>query len=148
MKIWVDADACPVVIKEILYKAAERTKTLLILVANRSIRVPQSNCVKFVKVPSGLDRADNEINRNIKQGDLVVTGDIPLAAVAVEKGAIGINPRGEIYSCENIHEKLSARNFMDALRSSGVETGGPQALTQRDRQAFANSLDQLLRKYK
>lgn len=148
MKIWVDADACPVVIKEILYKAAERTKSHLILVANRSLRIPISPYINFIKVSAGLDVADNEIAKNIEPGDLVITSDIPLAAIVVEKGATGINPRGDIYTAENIAERLSTRDFMDTLRSSGVETGGPPALSKRDRQTFANSLDRLLNKHK
>lgn len=148
MKIWVDADACPVVIKEILYKAAERTKSNLILVANKQIRVPRSKYIQFLKVSSGLDVADNEIVKNIEAGDMVITSDIPLASKVVEKGGLGLNPRGEIYTAENIREILSARDFMDILRSSGIETGGPSALTKRDRQLFANSLDQLLNKFK
>ena len=148
MKIWVDADACPVVIKEILYKAAERTKLKLLLVANRKIRVPKSQYIESQIVPSGLDVADNEIVKNVESGDLVVTSDIPLAARIVEKGATGLNPRGEIYTTENISERLSARDFMDILRSSGIETGGPSAISKRDRQLFANSLDQTINKSK
>lgn len=146
MKIWVDADACPVVIKEILYKAAERTKLKLLLVANRKIRVPKSQYIESQIVPSGLDVADNEIVKNVESGDLVVTSDIPLAARIVEKGATGLNPRGEIYTTENINERRSARDFMDILRSSGIETGGPSAISKRDRQLFANSLDQIIYK--
>lgn len=146
MKIWVDADACPVVIKEILYKAAKRTKTSLILVANKPLRIPKSPYIKFLKVSAGFDVADNEILKNVNAGELVITGDIPLAASIVEKGAIGIDPRGEFYTAENINERLSIRDIMDTLRSSGVETGGPSSLSKRDRQAFANSLDQLLNK--
>lgn len=148
MNIWVDADACPVVIKEILFKAAERTTTQLILVANRPVRIPRSSCISFIQVSSGIDVADNEIVKRITRGDLVITSDIPLAAKVVEKGCLALNPRGEIYSAENIHERLSTRDFMDILRSSGVETGGPSAISKRDRQSFANSLDQLLRKHR
>lgn len=148
MKIWVDADACPAVIKEILYKAAKRTQTDLILVANRNIRIPKSPHIEFLQVPSGLDVADNTIIDKIDPGDLVITGDIPLASKIVEKGGLGINPRGEVYSAENIREILSNRDFMDILRSSGVETGGPPPLTNRDKQTFANSLDQVLTKFK
>ena len=148
MKIWVDADACPAVIKEILYKAAERTCTSLILVANRSIRIPKSKYIEFLKVDLGLDVADNKIADKIEPGDLVITADIPLASKIVEKGGLGINPRGEMYTPENIREILSNRDFMDVLRSSGVETGGPPPLTNRDKQAFANSLDQILAKLK
>ena len=148
MKIWVDADACPLAIKEILYKAAERTKLDLILVANRQIGIPESEYITFLRVQSGPDVADDEIHKNIEPDDLVITGDIPLASRVVEKGAIGLNPRGEVYTTENISERLSARDFMDVLRSSGIETGGPSALTKRDRQSFANSLDRILNKYK
>lgn len=148
MEIWVDADACPVVVRDILYKAAMRTQTQMTLVANRSFRIPKSPLIQFVRVAPGLDVADNEIAQNVQADDLVITSDIPLAAIIVKKGAIGLNPRGDIYTSENIHEKLSARDFMDSLRSSGIETGGPPALTQRDRQSFANSLDKLLSRYK
>lgn len=146
MKIWVDADACPVVIKEILFKAAERTKSQLILVANRSVRVPKSFYITFLRVSAGLDVADNKIVDNLSSGDLVITSDIPLAAKVVELGGFALNPRGEIYTAENISERLSTRDFMDNLRSSGIETGGPSTLSKRDRQSFANCLDQLLRK--
>ena len=147
MKIWVDADACPVVIKDILFKAAERTGVLLTLVANKSIRIPTSSYVKFLLVSSGLDVADNEIVNRLEVGDLVITSDIPLAAEVVEKGGFALNPRGDMYTTENIKERLSTRDFMDTLRSSGIDTGGPSALSKRDRQSFANHLDQLLRKY-
>lgn len=146
MKIWVDADACPVVIKEILYKAAERTQIQLTLVANNHFRIPKSSFIKFLQVKHGQDVADNEIANKLESGDLVITSDIPLAARVVEKGGRALNPRGEVYSEENIKERLSTRDFLDSLRSSGVETGGPSALGPRDKQAFANSLDQLLRK--
>ena len=144
MKIWVDADACPVGIKEILYKAAERTKLKLILVANKNMRIPRSKYIEFQLVSHGLDIADNEISTKVEPGDIVITGDIPLAARIVEKNAIGINPRGEIYTADNIGERLSTRDFMDSLRSSGVETGGPSALTNKEKQLFANSLDQII----
>ena len=147
MKIWVDADACPVVIKDILFKAAERTGVLLTLVANKSIRIPTSSYVKFLLVSSGLDVADNEIVNRLEVGDLVITSDIPLAAEVVEKGGFALNPRGDMYTTENIKERLSTRDFMDTLRSSGIDTGGPSTLSKRDRQSFANHLDQLLRKY-
>ena len=148
MKIWVDGDACPTVIKEILYKAAERTKLNVILVANRYIKIPKSKYIQFQVVPSGLDVADNEITKNVESGDLVITSDIPLAARIVEKGAIGLNPRGEIYTTGNINERLSTRDFMDILRSSGVETGGPSPISKRDKQLFSNSLDQIITKHK
>ena len=146
MKIWVDADACPAVIKEILYKAAKRTQIQVTLVANNRFRIPKSSFIKFLQVPHGQDVADNRIINKLKSGDLVITGDIPLAARIVEKGGIALNPRGEVYSEENIKERLSTRDFLDSLRLSGVETGGPSALSPRNKQAFANSLDQLLRK--
>ena len=147
MKIWVDADACPVVIKEILYKAAGRTKINVILVANRKIHIPKNNYIKFLQVQSGADVADNIIVDKMTPEDLVITSDIPLAARVIEKGGLGLNPRGELYTAENIRERLSARDFLDTLRSSGIETGGPSPLTKRDRQLFANSLDQILAKY-
>lgn len=144
MKIWVDADACPVVIKEILFRAAERTKIPLTLVANHIMRIPPSQVIKFIQVPAGFDVADNEIVKQVEIGDLVITSDIPLAAEVIEKGAQALSPRGERYTTDNIKARLSMRNFMDTLRSSGIDTGGPPALSQRDRQAFANHLDRLL----
>ena len=146
MKIWCDADACPVVIKEILFKAANRTKTLLTLVANQSIAVPPSPFIKSIRVASGFDVADNEIVKRLESGDLVITSDIPLAAEAIEKGGVALSPRGELYTVENIRSRLNMRDFMDSLRSSGVDTGGPPALNQSDRQAFANHLDRWLAK--
>lgn len=148
MKIWVDADACPVVIKEILYKAAERAEIQLTLVANNHFRIPRSSFIKFLQVPRGLDVADNEIVKRLESGDLVVTADIPLAARVVQEGGGALNPRGEVYTEENVNERLSTRDFLDNLRSSGVETGGPSALVSRDRQAFANSLDYMITKNK
>ena len=148
MKIWVDGDACPAVIKEILYKAAERTKVKVIVVANRNVTIPTSKHIRFQIVPSGLDVADNEIAKSVEPGDLVVTSDIPLAARIVEGGAVGLNPRGEVYTKDTISERLSTRDFMDMLRSAGVETGGPSALSTKDRQLFANSLDQIITKFK
>jgi len=145
MQIWVDADACPVVVKEILFRAADRTKTLVTLVANQYIRVPNSEYIKTVQVPSGFDVADNEIVKRAAVGDLVITADIPLAAEIIEKGAHALNPRGEMYSTENIRSLLNMRDFMDTMRSSGVDTsGGPPPLNQSDRQAFANQLDRFL----
>ncbi|MCK5189052.1 MAG: YaiI/YqxD family protein [Methylococcales bacterium] len=146
MKIWVDADACPVVIKEILFKAAERTKVLATFVANHSIRIPPSRYIQFMQVSSGFDVADNEIVKRVEEGDLVITGDIPLAAEVIEKGGNALNPRGELYSVDNIKAILNMRDFMDTLRSSGIDTGGPSALSQSERQAFANHLDKLLAK--
>jgi len=147
MQIWVDADACPVVIKEILFRAAKRVEVKTTLVANQELQVPGSDFIDTVQVRSGLDVADNYIVQHLSPGDLVVTADIPLAAAAIEKGAFALNPRGEFYSEGNIRERLSLRNFLDELRSSGVETGGPAAFSRRDREAFANQLDQFLRKY-
>jgi uncharacterized protein YaiI (UPF0178 family) len=144
MKIWVDADACPVVIKEILFRAARRTETLVTLVANQPIRVPGSPFVKTIQVPPGFDVADNEIVKRLDAGDLVVTADIPLAAEAIEKGGHALNPRGEMYTVDNIRARLNMRDFMDTLRSSGIQTGGPPTISQSDRQAFANNLDRFL----
>jgi uncharacterized protein YaiI (UPF0178 family) len=144
MKIWVDADACPNVIKDILYRAAERTRTELVLVANQPLAIPRSTLVSRRTVAQGLDAADDAIVEWASPGDLAVTADIPLAAKLVDKGVLAINPRGELYSAENIRQQLSMRNFMDELRGSGVQTGGPNAFGPRDRQAFANQLDRLL----
>ncbi len=147
MEIWVDADACPVVIKDILFRAAERTGTKMTLVANQPIRIPPSRHIKFIQVASGFDVADNEIVERLSSGDLVITSDIPLAADAIEKGGYALSPRGELYTTENIRGRLNMRDFMDTLRSSGVDTGGPPALNQSDRKAFANHLDKILTKY-
>lgn len=146
MKIWVDADACPVVIKEILYRVASRTQIVLTLVANQMLRVPPSPWIKALQVPGGFDVADQRIAQEVEAGDLVITADIPLAAQVVAKGAHVIDPRGELLTEANIQERLTLRNFMDGLRSSGVETGGPAALSNADRQAFANQVDRLLAK--
>jgi uncharacterized protein YaiI (UPF0178 family) len=146
MRIWVDADACPKVIKEILFRAAKRAGVQLTLVANQSLRTPNSQHIKSMQVGSGFDVADNEIVKQVQAGDLVVTADIPLAAQVVEKGAHALNPRGELYTPENIKARLSLRDFMANLRDSGVQTGGPAPLSQADRQAFANHLDRLLAK--
>ncbi|NOQ46201.1 MAG: YaiI/YqxD family protein [Desulfobulbaceae bacterium] len=144
MKIWVDADACPVVIKDILFRAAERTGILLTLVANRPVRIPPSRYITFIHVASGFDVADNEIVQRLGVGDLVITSDIPLAAEVIEKGGHALNPRGELYSTDNIRDRLNMRDFMDTLRVSGIDTGGPSALSQSDRQSFANNLDRFL----
>jgi uncharacterized protein len=144
MHIWVDADACPVVIKDILFRAAERTGIELTLVANRWIKVPAAKNIRALQVEHGFDVADNEIARRVQPGDLVVTGDIPLAAEVIAKDALALNPRGELYTENNIRERLNLRDFMDTLRSSGIDTGGQSALGPRDRQAFANQLDRLL----
>lgn len=147
MKIWVDADACPVAIKEILFKAAERTGVKLVLVANMPLRIPSSPHIQFVRVSSGSDVADSEILKRLSGGDLVITADIPLAAEVVEAGGYALNPRGEMYSAENIGDHLGMRDFLDSLRASGIETGGPSALSKKDRQGFANSLDAFLHKH-
>ena len=144
MRIWVDADACPVVIKEILFRAAERTQTQVTLVANQYISTPKSQYISSIQVSSGFDVADNEIVKRLVPGDLVITGDIPLASNVIEKGGHALNPRGEMYTVDNIRARLSMRDFMESLRASGVDTGGPAALNQRDRQEFANQLDRFL----
>lgn len=147
MNIWVDADACPGVIKEILFRAAERMRIPTTLVANQGMRIPQSQFVRFIQVASGFDVADKHIVNVAASGDLVITADIPLAAAIIEKGAHALNPRGELYTRDTIKERLSMRNFMDELRGSGVVTGGPAALGPRDREAFANALDKFLRQH-
>jgi len=146
MQIWVDADACPKVIKEILFRVAERLQLPLVLVANHRLQVPPSPLITTILVTKGADVADQRIVEQIAAGDLVVTADIPLAAAAIAKGGHALNPRGEFYSPENIGERLSMRNFMSDLRADGVDTGGPPPLTQRDRQNFANQLDRFLAK--
>ncbi len=146
MRIWVDADACPKVIKEILFRAAKRAEVPLTLVANQSLRTPASQHIKSLQVAAGFDVADNEIVQQVTVGDLVITADIPLAAQVVEKGAHALNPRGELYTPENIKARLSLRDFMAGLRDSGLQTGGPAPLSLSDRQAFANHLDRLLAK--
>ena len=146
MKIWVDADACPVAIKEILFRAAERTGIQLILVANKQIKTPDTHNITSLRVITGFDVADNEIIIRLAAGDLVITGDIPLAAEAMEKGAHALNPRGELYSKDTIRARLGMRDFMDTLRASGIHTGGPPTLNQSDRKAFADNLDKLLTK--
>ncbi len=144
MQIWVDADACPKTVKEILFRVAERTTILTTLVANQFLQTPPSRYIKFLQVKSGYDVADNEIVKRLIAGDLVITADIPLAYEVIEKGGHAINPRGEIYNQENIKDRLSMRDFMDTLRSSGIDTGGPTTLHSRDIQAFANQLDKFL----
>jgi len=148
MKIWVDADACPTVIKEILFRAAERTRTETILVANKLLRVPPSPYIRATQVPGGFDVADNKIVLELEAGDLVITADIPLAAQVIEKGGHALNPRGEFYSRENISERLTMRNFMEELRGSGVDISGPASFSQSDRQAFAAELDKFLARQK
>jgi uncharacterized protein len=144
MHIWVDADACPAVIKEILYRAAQRLGIPLTLVANQPLQTPPSPWIRSVRVGRGFDVADKHIAENLQPGDLVITADIPLAAQVIEKGGDAINPRGERYTKENIRERLAIRDFMEELRSSGTPTGGPPPLGQAERQAFANALDRLL----
>jgi uncharacterized protein YaiI (UPF0178 family) len=148
MKLWIDADACPNVIKEILFRAAERAQIELTLVANQAMRLPPSQYIRFIQVPAGLDVADKRIVELMQAGDLVVTADIPLAASVIHKGGVALNPRGELYTKETISERLSMRNFMDELRSGGVNTGGPPVLTAKDRQLFANKLDAWLARRK
>jgi uncharacterized protein YaiI (UPF0178 family) len=143
-QIWVDADACPVAMREILFRAAQRTGVELTLVANKPVRLPGTPGIRFLQVPAGFDAADKRIVELMEQGDLVVTADVPLAAAAIEKGGTALNPRGELYTPENVRERLSMRNFLDELRGSGVNTGGPAALSQRERQMFANQLDRWL----
>lgn len=144
MTIWVDADACPNAIKEILFRAAERARVAVVLVANQWLRTPPSRFISALQVPGGLDVADGEIVRRAEPGDLVVTADIPLAALVLEKGVPALNPRGELYTADSIGQRLSMRNFMDELRGAGVDTGGPTAFHARDRQAFGNALDRWL----
>lgn len=146
MEIWVDADACPVAIKEILFRAAKRTGVRLTLVANQFMNVPKSPSIQMIRVPAGFDVADNEIVKKCSSGDLVITSDIPLAAELIDKGAYVLSPRGEMYSSDDIRARLTMRDFMDTLRASGIDTGGPPALSQSDRQRFANHLDSLLAK--
>ncbi len=144
MKIWVDADACPVAIRSILFKAVQRTGVPMAFVANQVIPIPPSANVEMIQVPSGLDAADNEIVKQMAAEDLVITADIPLAAEVIEKGGLALNPRGELYTEDDIRSRLSLRDFMDTLRSGGVETGGPPPFSPRDKQAFANQLDKWL----
>ncbi|MCU7853271.1 MAG: YaiI/YqxD family protein [Candidatus Thiodiazotropha sp. (ex Monitilora ramsayi)] len=144
--IWVDADACPKVIKEILFRAAERVGIPVTLVANQPITIPKSRFIRFVQVAAGFDVADNHIVQETHADDLVITADIPLASEVIDKGALALNPRGELYTKENIRQRLTMRDFMDTLRGSGVDTGGPPSFSQADRQAFANQLDRLLAK--
>ncbi len=143
-KIWVDADACPKVIKEILFRAAERVGMALTLVANQPLHTPRSRYIRSIQVAAGFDVADNHIVQQAEKGDLVITADIPLAAEAIAKGCLALDPRGELYTEENVRQRLNMRDFMDTLRNSGVDTGGPASLSQTDRRAFANQLDRLL----
>ena len=143
-RIWVDADACPNVIKEILFRAADRVGIELTLVANQPIPAPRSRFIRSVRVASGFDVADNFIVQQARPGDLVITADIPLAAEVIDGGCLALNPRGELYTRDNVRQRLNMRDFMDTLRGSGVDTGGPPALSHGDRMAFANQLDRFL----
>ena len=148
MKIWVDADACPVVAREILFRAADRTGVAVTLVANQPLSKPSSPNITTVQVAQGFDVADDEIVRRLNAGDLVITSDIPLAAEVIEKGGHALSPRGEMHTTENIRARLNMRDFLDTMRASGVDTrGGPAAFSQRDKQTFANSLDRFLTKH-
>ena len=147
MKIWVDADACPVVIKEILFRAAQRTGIQVTLVANQTVNIPNSRFINFIQVPQGFDVADDEIVNRLAPGDLVITSDIPLAAEVIEKGGHALNPRGEMYSANSIKAQLTMRDFMETMRASGINTGGPPPLSQGDRKAFADHLDKILRQH-
>jgi hypothetical protein len=144
VQIWVDADACPNVVKEILFRAAEREQILVTLLANQPVAVPRGQYVRVLQVAKGFDVADDEIVRRCEPGDLVITADIPLAAEVIAKGGTALNPRGELYTKENVKARLNMRDFMDTMRASGVHSGGPPALNQRDRQAFANALDRFI----
>ncbi|MDH5217518.1 MAG: YaiI/YqxD family protein [Gammaproteobacteria bacterium] len=146
MQIWVDADACPKVIKETLFRAAERMQVATILVANQYLQTPNSSYIKSVRVDHGFDVADNYIVQNLEKGDLVITADIPLAAEVIEGGAMALNPRGELYSENNIRQRLAMRNFMEEMRSAGQISGGPPTLSQTERREFANQLDRILAK--
>ncbi|WP_027857266.1 YaiI/YqxD family protein [Marinobacterium jannaschii] len=147
MQIWVDADACPKVIKEILFRASDRTQVPVTLVANQYLQTPPSKLINAIQVPAGFDVADNLIVEKLAPGDLVITADIPLAAEVIEKGGHALNPRGEMYTRDNIRQRLSMRDFMETLRNSGVETGGPATMNNHDRQQFANKLDRFLAKH-
>jgi len=147
MQIWVDADACPNMIKEVLFRAAARTGVQLTLVANQVIQKPRLHNIRSIQVSQGFDVADNEIVKRVEKNDLVITSDIPLAAEVIEKGAFALNPRGELYSADSIRAKLNIRDFMDTMRASGIHTGGPPTLNQGDKQAFSNHLDTLLTRY-
>jgi hypothetical protein len=147
MQIWVDADACPGVIKEIIFRAAERLQIATTLVANQMLRTPPSRFIRAIQVPSGFDVADAHIIEQVAVGDLVITADIPLASAIIERKAYALNPRGELYTTANVQERLTMRNFMEELRGAGVETGGPAAFSQADRQAFGNTLDRFLAKH-
>ncbi len=144
MKIWVDADACPKIIKEILYNAARKRSVLVTFVANQVLQLPVSENIKFLKVQAGFDVADNEIVKRVESKDLVITADIPLAQEVLQKDAFALNPRGELYSNDSIEAKVTMRDFYDTMRSSGLQTGGPPPLTPADKRNFANELDKML----
>jgi hypothetical protein len=144
MQIWVDADACPIVIKEILFRAAQRANVMTTLVANKLLRVPPSPFIRALQVPQGFDVADNKIVQEVEPGDLVITADIPLAAQVIARGGHALNPRGELYTLDNINQRLGMRNFMEELRGSGVDISGPASFSQNDRQAFAAQLDKFI----
>ena len=144
MRIFVDADACPKVIKEMLFRAAVRAKIEVVLVANKHLEIPRSPFIRMLKVDAGFDVADDEIVMQVDAGDLVITADIPLADAVIDKGGLALNPRGQLYTKDNIKERLSTRNLMMQLRDTGVITGGPNTLKARDKQAFANQLDRLI----
>lgn len=148
IQIWVDADACPKVIKDVFFRAADRTAMPITLVANQPLKTPPSKFIRSLQVAAGFDVADNAIVHRCEKGDLVITADIPLAAQVIEKGAFALNPRGERYTPDTIRERLNMRDFIDTLRSSGIQTGGPNALNQRNRQQFANELDKWLQQVK
>jgi len=147
MRIWVDADACPNAIKEVIYRAAQRVQIETTLVSNKRLRIPSSPCLRTIQVAAGFNVADEKIAELLQPGDLVITDDIPCAASIIERGGAALSFRGELYTGDNISERLSIRNFMDGLRTTGVETGGPSSYHPRDRQAFANALDRFLTRY-
>ena len=147
MKIWVDADACPNPIKEILFRAAERSGLALVLVANHEVRIKPSRHISFLRVSAGFDVADNEIVQRLAAGDLVITNDIPLAAEIIDKQALALSPRGELFTADNIKARLSMRDLMESLRSSGIDTGGQAPLNHGDRKAFADQLDRIITRH-
>lgn len=148
MQIWIDADACPNVIKEIIFRASERTKTKVIVVANKPIKIPLNGLVSTIQVSQGFDMADEQILQGLEEGDLVITADIPFADAAISKGAIALNPRGDLYSKENIKDRLATRNLLEELRNAGMTLDGPRPLSLSDRQAFANIIDAFLAKHR
>jgi uncharacterized protein len=147
MRIFIDADSCPAVIKDILYRAAERVRVPLLLVANQSLNIPESEYISSIEVPAGPDRADDRIVELVEANDLVISADLPLADRVITKGGFVLNPRGDFYTAENIKDRLAMRDLMDVLRNSGMDTGGPSMFSQKDRQSFANQLDRFLVKH-